>query len=248
MMGILYFSSTGNSLYIAEKIKQKTGGRIIYIPTYTGDGAGFDRLIIVTPVYSFGMPIHVYDMLPRLDKNTELVIVQNYGGMIGGADYFIYKYAAENGLNIKSVYTLKMPENFTLTFTVPKFYMQSALKHADKHINKVINDIISGKNHIPRKKKTKENVYLKNKSNWHIIGERFSVTDACIRCGKCVSVCPVGNISLDRDGIKFGDKCVACIGCYHRCPQKAIIYLGKTKKDRYVNPNIDEQKIGKDIE
>ena len=46
--------------------------------------------------------------------------------------------------------------------------------------------------------------------------------------------------------IVFADKCVACLGCYHRCPKKAIVYKGKKKKDRYINPNVNENDIGKD--
>lgn len=248
MVGILYFSSTGNSLYIAKKIKEKIGGQIIYIPSYNGNGSEFEKLIIVTPIYSYGMPKHVFDLLPRLDQSKELTIVQNYGGMVGGADYYIYNYALQNGLNIKGVYTVKMPENFTLTFTVPKFYLKSVIKSADKRIDKVIASIIDGESHIPRKRRTKEATYLKNKSNWHLIGERFSVTNDCVKCGKCVGICPVQNISFCEDKIVFAGHCVACLGCYHRCPKKAIVYLKKGKKDRYINPNIDENLIGKNID
>lgn len=37
MLGILYFSSTGNSLYIAQKVQSSLGGEIRFIPTYSGD-------------------------------------------------------------------------------------------------------------------------------------------------------------------------------------------------------------------
>ena len=248
MIGILYFSSTGNSLYISKKIKEKIGGQIVYIPSYSGNGSEFEKLIIVTPIYSFGMPSHVYNLLPSLDRTRALIIVQNYGGMIGGADYYVYRYAIQNGLNIKSVYTIKMPENFTLTFTMPKFYLKSVLKGADKRIDKVIAKILNNETVVPKKKKTKEATYLKNKSNWHLIGERFSVTDTCIKCGKCIDICPAKNIAFSEDKIIFADRCVACLGCYHRCPQKAIVYLKKKKKDRYINPNIDENIIGKNID
>ncbi len=248
MIGILYFSGTGNSLYIAKKVQSRLGGQIKYIPNYVGDGSEFERLILVTPIYSYGMPTFVYDLIPRLNKSTELVIIQNYGGMVAGADYFIYRYAVEYGLNIKAVYTLKMPENFTTTFTVPRFYINLTLKSADKRIDKVIDRIIYKDYRIPKKCKTKEKVYLKNKSNWHLIGERFSVTDNCVKCGKCISVCPVNNISMSDNRIVFSNKCVACLGCYHRCPQKAIVYKGNKKKDRYVNPNVNESEIGQDLQ
>ena len=248
MIGILYFSSTGNSLYIAKKIKEKIGGKIVYIPTYSGNGDEFEKMIIVTPIYSYGMPCPVFDLLPRLDRTRELIIVQNYGGMVGGADYYVYRYALLNGLNIKSIYTIKMPENFTLTFTVPKPYLKSVLKHAAKRIDKIITSIANGESSIPRKRRTKEATYLKNKRNWHIIGNRFSVKESCVKCGKCISICPVNNIALVDNRIVFADGCVACLGCYHRCPQHAIVYLKKKKKDRYINPNIDENLIGKNIE
>ncbi|MCH5156873.1 MAG: EFR1 family ferrodoxin [Clostridiales bacterium] len=245
MTGILYFSSTGNSLYIAQKIQRKLGGKIIYIPTYQGDGSEFEKIIVVTPIYSYGMPRHVFDLLPKLNRITEMTIVQNYGGMVGGADYYVYSYALQHGLNIKSVYALKMPENYTLDFTVPKFYLKSVLKSADKRIDSVIEQISGGEPSIPRKKRTKEAKYLKNKDNWHIIGERFSVNEKCVKCGKCVNVCPSNNIAMVDGRIEFSNRCVACLGCYHRCPNKAIVYLNRKKKDRYINPYVDESLIGK---
>ncbi|MDR4077755.1 MAG: EFR1 family ferrodoxin, partial [Ruminococcus sp.] len=111
----------------------------------------------------------------------------------------------------------------------------------------VINSIVSGYYKIPKKCKTKRDTYLKNKSNWHLIGEDFSTTQNCIKCGKCVSICPVNNISLQNEKIVFSNKCVACLGCYHRCPLKAIIYKGKNKKDRYINSNVIESNIGRDL-
>jgi len=247
MNGILYFSSTGNSLYIAKRLQERLGGEIYYIPKYQRDGSEFEKLFLVTPVYSYGMPSHVYDLLPRLNKSKEIIIIQNYGGMSGGADYLIYLYALKCGLNIASVYKMQMPENYTLTFTVPQFYLKGILKKADGRIDAIIDKIQNRNYEIPRKRAVKEAKYLKNKSDWHLITRDFSTNGDCIKCGKCAAVCPTQNISVSRDGVVFSDKCVACLGCYHRCPQKAIIYKNKLKKDRYVNPNIDEEQIGKDI-
>lgn len=224
MLAILYFSSTGNSLDITKRINSELLGKIYYIPDYLGDASEFDRIIIVSPVYSFGLPKHVYDFLPKLNRNSRVDIVLNYGGMLGGADSFAYEYAKKLGLNIRSVHTVKMPENYTLTFTVPKFYLRSILKKAPKSIEKVIRELKAGEERIPKIKKTKCERYEQNKANWHLIAKDFSVTDDCTQCGKCVRLCPSKNIMIANNRIQFSDHCVACLGCYHRCPQKAICY------------------------
>ena len=245
MIGILYFSSTGNSLQIAKRVQSRFDGNIIYIPNYDGDGSEFDRIFIVTPIYSYGLPTPVYDLLPRLAKDKDIIVIQNYGGMVGGADSLFYEYATGLGLNIKAIYTLKMPENYTLFLVPPKFYTKSILRSSDKRIDSILDKIEKEQYVLPKMKKTKKETYLKNKSNWHIIGKRFSVNDKCIKCQKCVSLCPSANIQLQDGKIVFKDKCIACLGCYHRCPQKAIVYLNKKSKYRYVNPNVKESEIGK---
>ena len=248
MNGILYFSSTGNSLYIAKKVQERFGGSIKYIPNYAGFGSEFDRIFIVTPIYSYGIPIPVLNILAKLDKTKEIIVIQNYGGMAGGADYLFYDYAKNRfGLNVVSVYKVKMTENFTLYFTVPRYYQKMQLKKCVKRVDEILRKIENKEYILPKKLKTKEEKYLKNKANWHKIGQRFSTNRDCVVCGKCISVCPVKNISLQNGKIVFGDKCIACLGCYHRCPNKAITYLNKKKKYRYVNPHINESDIGKDL-
>lgn len=247
MRGILYFSATGNSLYVAQRLRNSLGGQIRYIPSYDGDDGEFEEIIIVSPIYSFGLPVHVYELLPKLSKSVPVWIVLNYGGMSGGADAFAYRLCQENGLIIRGVFTVKMPENYTLVFSVPDFYKNATLKSAPKAIDRIADKIASGEERIPKRKKTKEALYLENRPTWHLIVKDFSVSEDCIRCGKCVELCPSDNISLVDGTITFGDRCVICLGCYHRCPKKAIRYKDKIKSDRYLNPNIRESDIGKDL-
>ena len=247
MTGILYFSSTGNSLQIAKSVQARFGGNIVYIPNYDSDGSELEKIFIVTPIYSYGLPTPVFDLLPRLNKDKEIIVIQNYGGMIGGADSLFYEYALQFGLNVKGIYTVKMPENYTLFLVPPKFYTKSILRSSDKRIEKILDMIEKGEYILPKARSKKKATYLKNKSNWHLIGKRFSVNGSCVKCLKCVNICPSANIALENGEIVFKDKCIACLGCYHRCPQKAIVYLDKKSKYRYVNPNVKESEIGKDF-
>ena len=248
MTGIFYFSSTGNSLYIAKRIGASFSESVFFIPHYQGGFDQFQDIVIVSPVYSFGLPKHVYDFLITLPKTPAVYVVLNYGDMMGGADYYTYQLAKKHEVNIRAVYAVKMPENFTLTFSTPQLYNRMILKSAEKKTERLIDRIKSKQEHLPSKKKTNEAAYEKNKANWHLLAADFNVKDNCTKCKKCIRICPVDNIALIEDKIRFSDKCVACLGCYHRCPQKAIVYKNKHKKDRYMNPYIEESEIGNDIE
>lgn len=242
---IFYFSSTGNSLYIAKRIGERFGASPAYIPKVKERAIEADRITVVSPIYSFGLPVHVYDFLTELKTKAKLYVVLNYGGTVSGADRLTYDLCAAHGLDVRAVFTVKMVENFTLDFTVPKFYGAMTLKKAPARIDAVIDRIERGEAFSPKTKTDKRAVYEKNKSNWFEIGRRFTVSDDCVLCGKCVAVCPAGNISVQAGKIVFGEKCVACLGCYHRCPKKAIRYRNRHKKDRYICPLIDEAEIGK---
>ena len=246
MNGILYFSSTGNSLYAAQMIWKTITGELRYIPGYTGDGSEYETIILVSPVYSYGLPVHVFDLLPSL-RGREVIIILTYGGMLAGADRLAYEYACENGLRVQSVYAVKMAENFTLTFSTPGFYNKQMLRSASGKIQKIASSIQANERHIPKEKKTRRLEHETNKANWPLIAKDFSVTGDCIQCGKCVNLCPSGNISLKEGKVQFGDRCAACLGCYHRCPQKAIRYKNRKKLDRYFHPEVKENDLGRDI-
>ena len=57
----------------------------------------------------------------------------------------------------------------------------------------------------------------------HVHGPAFKVNaDKCVKCNKCVNVCPQNNIKVEDGKYKFGHDCVLCMGCSFGCPQDAI--------------------------
>ena len=68
---------------------------------------------------------------------------------------------------------------------------------------------------------------------------QFAVSDACIGCGQCVSLCPRDNIRLENGRAVIGSDCIQCLGCLQYCPQSAISIGSITdKREHYHNPNV----------
>ncbi len=50
--------------------------------------------------------------------------------------------------------------------------------------------------------------------------------ERCTHCGACISVCPTGALSVNREtmAVEFhADKCVACELCVKACPPRAML-------------------------
>ena len=52
---------------------------------------------------------------------------------------------------------------------------------------------------------------------------RFNIIkEKCVKCGLCVKICPVKNISMKEYPVFDGGACQFCVRCISYCPQKAI--------------------------
>ena len=245
MTKVFYFSSTGNSFYAAKRIAEGIEAELTYIPNYDGGAVEADRVVIVTPEYALGLPAPTVDFMRRLRTSASVYIVMTYGGAVMGADRAAYDEAKEAGLDIKAVFTLKMVENFTVFFSVPQWYVNKMMKKAPSRLDAIIEKIRAGAEFEPKKKKGGRSDSEKMRDGWRQMGGKLWVTDDCVKCGKCVSLCPVNNIELLDDKIVFKNDCVACLGCYHRCPKKAIKFDRFNKKYRYFCPLVRESELGK---
>ncbi|MBE6607911.1 MAG: glycyl-radical enzyme activating protein [Ruminococcaceae bacterium] len=55
------------------------------------------------------------------------------------------------------------------------------------------------------------------------------IPDKCIKCGRCIEICPLCHV-IDGDSMAFlRDKCTSCGKCALLCPTKALTLIGEEK-------------------
>lgn len=57
--------------------------------------------------------------------------------------------------------------------------------------------------------------------------KKLKVSDACIGCGSCVKICPMGNLSIQDGKAVSAGRCTMCYRCVSTCPKQALTLLGK---------------------
>ena len=108
---IFYFSATGNSKYLAQKLQDITGDEMYDIAAELRGNCGYtladDEIVyIVSPVYFFGMPLNVKEFIDRMSFNRrpDVDIMINFGTLPGDAIHAFEKELNAKGFNVRNRY------------------------------------------------------------------------------------------------------------------------------------------------
>ncbi|GHT99293.1 4Fe-4S ferredoxin [Spirochaetia bacterium] len=250
---IFFFSGTGNSFDITKRIAEKLGNTDIFnianikvMPVLDN----YKKIGLIFPVYGFTMPNIVARFISQLkiNENVYNFSVVTMGAFALGAMYRTME--AYNKINIKLNYitNVYMPENYILFSNVPSDKLiKTHLDNSVKRVTEIVLDIQQCKEKPAKKsifynfvKKTS----LEESGKWAFTAKSFVINNDCVKCKKCINICPVNNISYTNENIVFGEHCECCLACIHSCPKQAINYGDKTiGKKRYINQNIKIEEI-----
>lgn len=242
-MKILYFTATGNNLYVAKKI----GGEYYSIPKLIKeDRFEFEdeKIGIVFPVYGLGVPKIVEEFLDKVKINSKYIFaVASYGAFAGGVTNHLLEIGKRNGIEFSYINELLMVDNFLPGFDIHKQMEKESKKNIEENLAKIVGDIEVSRKHIKKHPIIRSLTKLMNQKESSIkFAQKFYVEDNCNGCKTCEKVCPVDNIKVDKKPI-FNDNCQQCLACINNCPQKAIRLKNEKSRARFKNQNINLKEI-----
>ena len=248
---ILYFTGTGNCLYVARQLGGKDA-ELMSIPQLMKQNdieIEADEIGIVYPIYGHMPPNMVRQFIKKakLKANYKFAVL-TYGNRKCNAVGIWDNISRQAGVAFDYINTIIMVDNW-----LPNFDMNEQIlidKHIPENLDRISGDISSRKHwHEPVTEEEREQHqgFLERTGINPEIGfvlqseNYFTVTDACIGCGACTNVCPKGNYRFTSQGIKTEGNCEFCFACIQNCPQKAIQFV-KNENDPFLrngekNPN-----------
>lgn len=247
---ILYFSGTGNSHYVANRIASATHDSLFSICQQMKDhqyGPILSKtpLVFVLPTYGWRIPRMVEQWIEdtSFEGNLSAYFILTCGTGTGNAAGYCASLCRKKGFSFMGLSSIIMPENYIAMFPVPDAKQASAIIQAAEPYISSSAERIHRQEPLP-----KEPISLIGRLEsavanpvfyaCFIRAKGFYATDACVGCGQCEDLCPTNNITLLDGTPQWANHCIHCMACICRCPQEAIEYKKRSLgKPRYfLNP------------
>ena len=246
---IVYFTGTGNSRYCAKMLADRLCDEYIDAFRFIRDGIAAELIsdkpwVFVAPTYGWQLPRVFTDFIRSgsFYGNEDAYFVMTCGAEIGNAALKNRALCKEKGLRYHGTVQVVMPENYIALFNAPRKDEAEKIITAARPMLERSAIVIRDGLEIPETKagfcdKLKSGIVNAMFYRFVIKAKPFTVSDACINCGKCEKACPLENIQMKDGKPVWGDCCTHCMACICGCPAEAIEYGKASKgKPRYQCP------------
>ncbi|MBQ6399316.1 MAG: EFR1 family ferrodoxin [Clostridia bacterium] len=255
---VLYFSATGNTKLIAEKLAELLEDEAVNLLTRI-KGKDFSSLhsdrpfLICSPVYVSELPSFIADFLKRVSLTgcRDVYGILTNGGFSGIAGAQMRRIIKQKSMKFKGYAEFKLPSNHITNKSHAEIDDAEITKRIEASLNKaenVANGIKGGgcfKNrHIFLLEYLVTVPVAPMLCYFNQGTEGFRVKESCISCGKCKKLCPMNVIAME-DGKPVWNikRCAHCMSCIQNCPVEAIEYKDVTEgrarytASKHVNKN-----------
>lgn len=230
-----FFSGTGNTRRVCELLMAELNGEgheTILYPIAAGNAPPMpkdaDMLLVGYPVHAFNAPAPVINFLKTLPQGSgrSCFLVRTSGEPLKlnhAAGITPKRILRRKGFSVKGEFHYVMPYNIIFRHSdgmAARMNLAMERRIADDARSVANNEGALCRNGIFRRIVSFvlriEHPAIKK------IGRRFRVSDDCVGCGKCETVCPQGNIRMQDGKPVFGKNCAGCMGCSFFCPKDAL--------------------------
>lgn len=238
----LYFSGTGNSKYAVEVFVQEyePGAKAYSIEDKQAVDAikNNKELVFGYPVQYSSVPKFLCDFIEHngtLWKEKKIFIIATMGLFSGDGAGVLARMLKRHGAEIVGGLHLKMPDSIA---------DEKVLKHSPEENRRLVEVAgIKIKNAAVAMKAGNtpqeglgffcrmagffgQRLYFGYKTKSYT--DKINIDrKKCVGCGKCVELCPTGNISMQNGVVCGSNTCTMCYRCVNHCPKQAITLLGK---------------------
>ncbi len=232
-VNLVYFSPTGTTKAVVSAIARGINPKSLKITDITKPDArknplelkNDDLLIIGVPVYMGRVPALLLEWLGMIKgNNTPVVCVVVYGNRVyEDALIELSDILAERGF-IPAAGAAFIGEHSFSTQSTPIAKDRpdkGDLSDAEIFGRKIQEKLtaISSPEKISNLILPGTHPYRGDSKLW--ITDFIEVSDACIQCGVCAEVCPLGAVSPDDSRTVDIENCITCCACIKKCPQHA---------------------------
>lgn len=246
---IVYFTGTGNSRYCAEFLADRLQDRCTDAFHFIRDGIAADLSsekpwVFVSPTYAWQIPRVFADFLRsgHFAGSRDAYFVMTCGSEAGNPVARNQALCQDMGLAYRGTAAIVMPENYIAMFSAPEPEEANAIIEAARPSLEQAADCIRAGQDFPALSVSwvdglKSGLVNTLFYRFQIKAKPFTISDACVACGRCEAACPLGNILLQDGKPVWGDHCTHCMACICGCPVNAIEYGRISRgKPRYQCP------------